>query len=81
MLSDEQVDEIVKRAVVRFLSWRLPDDFAPDCGIEFDGRGVDARGYAKSWPVGTNLLTAEQARAMFDHCLRAAIERAAGGEG
>lgn len=56
-------------AVDRFLAWKLPLDFAPDCGISFDGRGKDARGYDKGWPIGTNLLTAEQARAMFEHCL------------
>jgi len=53
--------------VDRFLSWPLPIGFSPDCGISFDGRGKDARGYEKQWPVGTNLLSAEQARDMLEH--------------
>ena len=57
--------------VTRFLAWKLPSTFSPDCGISFDGRGKDARGGDKGWPVGTNLLTAEEARAMFEYCLAA----------
>lgn len=60
----------VKAAVDRFLGWSLPRDFAPDCGISFDGRGPDGRGYDRGWPVGTNLFTADQARAMLEHVLR-----------
>ena len=60
--------EIIKRAVDRFLSWQLPKDFAPDCHVSFDPR-PDARGNPITWPVGTNLLSAEQATAMFEHCL------------
>lgn len=59
----------VREAVNRFLSWKLPKDFSPDCGISFDGRGKDAMGYEKSWPIGTNLFTAEQARQMFEYVL------------
>ena len=58
----------VKAMVDRFLRWPLPDDFAPDCGINFK-RAPDARGYAPSWPIGTNLLTAAQAEAMLRHVL------------
>jgi len=54
--------------VNKFLTWKLPDDFFPDCGIIFDGRKPDANGYEPRWPIGTNLLTAQQARAMFEHC-------------
>ncbi len=57
------------KMVDRFLGWQLPKDFAPDCGISFDGRPKDAMGYAPSWPVGTNLFTADQALAMFRHCV------------
>jgi len=60
---------IDKVLVDRFLSWRLPHDFAPDCGITFDGCKPDALGYAPSWPVGTNLLTADQARAMIKYII------------
>ena len=44
--------------VDRFLCWELPKDFAPDGGISFDH---------SSKPIGTNLLTADQARQMFEH--------------
>lgn len=55
--------------VTRFLSWKLPKDFAPDCGISFDGRKDDEWNKNKTWPVGTNLLSADQARAMIMHLL------------
>jgi len=58
--------EVTDEMVSRFLSWRLPDDFAPDAGITFKHLAP------YSWPVGTNLLTATQARAMLEHVLRAA---------
>lgn len=57
----------IDRMVDRFLCWELPKDFAPDCGISFDGRQDDEWNKNKPWPVGTNLLTAEQARQMFQH--------------
>jgi hypothetical protein len=67
----EPTREALDAMVDRFLAWPLPKDFAPDCGINFDGRGPDARGYDRGWPIGTNLFTAEQARAMFLHALAA----------
>lgn len=51
-------------AVDRFLGWRLPDDFFPDCGISFKPLG-----YPNGWPIGTNLLTAAQAREMLAYVL------------
>jgi hypothetical protein len=45
--------------VDRFLSWKLPEDFAPDGGVCFEGGG----------PIGTNLFTATQAEAMIRHLL------------
>jgi len=53
----------------RFLSWKLPDDFGPDCYISFDR---DRARKNNGWPVGTNLLTAEQATAMLKYVLDAA---------
>ena len=47
--------EIIKEVVSRFLGWKLPKDFNPDCGISFD---------EKHEPVGTNLFTAMQAEEM-----------------
>lgn len=64
-----QPDDAVTRAVKRFLAWPLPQHFRPDCGISFDGRKDDEWNKSKPWPVGTNLLTADQAKAMFEHCL------------
>jgi hypothetical protein len=61
--------QIVKMAVDRFLGWELPKTFSPDCHIEFTGRTPDGAGNPKTWPVGTNLFTAEEARQMFEHCL------------
>ena len=62
---DVNVDEMVNR----FLSWKLPSDFSPDCGIAFN-----AYKYAnhKFEPIGTNLFTAQQAKAMIEYMLVAA---------
>lgn len=59
----------ITKLVNRFLCWPLPKSFTPDCGISFDGRKPDARGYLPPWPVGTNLFTAEEARQLFEHAL------------
>jgi hypothetical protein len=57
--------------VNRFLGWRLPKDFYPDCGITF--KHNEAWGpYPNNWPIGTNLFTADQAKAMFEYVLSAA---------
>lgn len=54
----------IKKMVDRFLGWKLPMDFAPDGGISFKPP-VNP----EWWPVGTHLLNAEQAKAMFEHAL------------
>jgi hypothetical protein len=59
----------IDQMVDRFLCWGLPDDFAPDCHISFDRDA--AKFNQHSWPSGTNLLTAAQARQMFEHVLNA----------
>ena len=65
----------IRDMVDRFLGWPLPKGFAPDCGISFDGAGIDpdaykdVAGYRRSWPVGTNLFTATQAQQMIKHLL------------
>ena len=69
-MSKKLIDEMVDR----FLCWKLPKDFHPDAGISFtpthfqQGENADLH-----WPVGTNLLTAEQVRAMFEHVLAGAV--------
>lgn len=55
-------------AVSRFLGWKLPDDFAPDCYVSFDRERIMQ--YANLWPVGTNLLNAIQAKDMLAYCLQ-----------
>ena len=62
----------VTEMVNRFLCWPVPKYFDPDCGISFDGRKDDEWNKNKSWPTGTNLFTAEQAKEMFEHVLSAA---------
>ena len=61
-------DQIYKM-VDRFLSWPLPRTFSPDCGISFDGRKPDEFNHIKPWPVGTSLLTANEARQMIEHLM------------
>ncbi|CAN7411711.1 hypothetical protein LJR074_002610 [Acidovorax sp. LjRoot74] len=56
---------VTDEMVARFLGWKLPPDFYPDCHVSFDRAATGAG----SWPVGTNLLTAVQARAMLEHVL------------
>ena len=65
---------LIDKMVNRFLCWKLPADFAPDCGISFK-RESDYEhpefGRNKYEPTGTNLLTAEQAQKMFEYVLGA----------
>jgi hypothetical protein len=64
-LSSQQPEKsVVDHAVDRFLGWKLPQDFSPDCGISFTPLG-----HPNCWPTGTNLLHAGQAKAMFEYCL------------
>lgn len=51
-------------AVSRFLAWPLPKTFMPDCGVSFTKPN-----HPTSWPVGTNLFTADEAKAMLEHVL------------
>lgn len=55
---------ITEQMVGRFLSWPLPADFAPDCGITFTRSLHPGMG-----PTGTNLLHFGQAKAMLEHCI------------
>lgn len=50
-------DDQIKHMVDRFLSWKLPSDFAPDGGVTLTPRYTGA--------TGTNLLDATQADAMI----------------
>jgi hypothetical protein len=61
--------DTTKQAVNRFLGWKLPNDFRPDAGIEFSPSLLQLNS-VHGWPTGTNLFTADQARAMFEYCLQ-----------
>lgn len=63
-------DEQIRTMVNRFLSWRLPANFAPDGGITFKAEynnGTEQGG--RHEPTGTNLLDARQSEAMIRHIL------------
>lgn len=65
-MTEKRPPHVTDEMVSRFLSWKLPKDFHPDGGMVFiptKGRGHDS----PHWPVGTNLLTAQQAREMLEH--------------
>ncbi len=63
------VAQVTDDMVSRFLAWPMPYHFNPDCFVAFDREKAEA---CKSWPTGTNLLDAIQARAMLEHVLAAA---------
>lgn len=60
----------IDQAVDRFLCWKLPKGFSPDCGIKFK-RESDYKhpefGCTKFEPTGTNLFDAVQAKDMLAH--------------
>lgn len=61
----DDAEALVKHMVNRFLGWKLPTNFNPDCGITFD----KSRIHASSWPTGTNLIDASQAAVMVRYML------------
>jgi hypothetical protein len=69
-------EKIIKAAVDKFLGWQLPDGFQPDGGIDFTrhAQGFDGVSYERK-PVGTNLFSADQAKAMFEYCLNDALQQ------
>jgi hypothetical protein len=63
---------VIDQMVNRFLGWKLPKDFSPDHYINFDRESAQRMRDATngtSWPIGTNLLTADQAREMIKHMM------------
>lgn len=63
-------DDQIKHMVDRFLAWKLPSDFSPDGGVSFKAAFNEHTAYPmKHEPVGTNLLTAQQAEAMIRHLI------------
>ena len=57
--AEQAVSGFNDNMVGRFLSWKLPKDFAPDGGISFNESAW--------WPSGTNLLHSGQAKDMLQH--------------
>lgn len=59
-------DEQIKHMVNRFLGWKLPEDFRPDCGIVFDADAAKKLNpnNARYEPNGTNVLNYTQAEQM-----------------
>lgn len=63
-------DAQINHMVDRFLGWNLPEDFSPDAGISFEPTYNKGTPYeARHRPIGTNLLNADQAKAMVRHML------------
>lgn len=61
-------EDQIRHMASRFLNWKLPDDFSPDGGVEFDPIGNKGTAYEyKCEPVGTNVLNYNQAVAMVRH--------------
>lgn len=66
---------VTTEMVDRFLSWKLPEDFHPDAGISFspffnvEYNAKQGKPPQRHEPIGTNLLNADQARAMLEHVL------------
>lgn len=56
-------DEQIRYMVMRFLGWKLPKDFRPDCGIKFDADAAKKLNpnNATYEPSGTNLFDSGQA--------------------
>jgi len=65
-VTKEQIDQMVNA----FLCWKLPQTFNPDCYISFAPK-PDFRGYPPTWPVGTNLFSYTEAKAMVEHMVAA----------
>lgn len=69
------MNSLIRAMVDRFLGWRLPKDFAPDCHISFKLPDPTLNPNP-SWPTGTNLLTADQAERMFESILTSVADDA-----
>lgn len=68
----EQVsrEALAKAMADKLMGWKLPESFSPDCFITFDRERATRCG---SWPVGTNLLTHQQAVDMLLAILPAGV--------
>lgn len=62
-------DDQIKHMVQRFLQWRLPENFNPDCGISYTVPNSEPYQSGQLGPVGTNLFCVDQAEAMVRHMI------------
>ena len=65
---------VTNEMVSRFLCWPVPPDFYPDGGISFTRFTGPAGMRHEFKPIGTNLLTADQARAMLEYVIAGATK-------
>lgn len=73
-------DDQIKRMAARFLMWKLPLEFSPDCGISFKPEFNENTPLPmRHEPTGTNLLNAEQAEAMIRFLVEGLDDPDAGG--
>lgn len=54
------------KMVTRFLGWRIPEGFSPDCFVTFYR---DRAQKSVSWPIGTNIFNADETKQMISHVL------------
>jgi len=69
--------QIVEEMARRFLGWRIPDSFSPDCYVMFDRERAKAN---NSWPIGTNIFSLDEAMNMVNYLLDEADQLAGGGK-
>jgi len=69
--------QIVEEMARRFLGWRIPDSFSPDCYVMFDRERAKAN---NSWPIGTNIFSLDEAMKMVNYLLDEADQLAGGGK-
>lgn len=68
--AEKMRDDQIKHMVDRFLMWKLPSGFSPDCGISFKPDFNEHTAYPmRHEPVGTNLFDAQQATEMVRYML------------
>lgn len=67
MLILSMTKDQIKHMVDRFLGWRLPDNFSPDCGISYTPLSGPPQTHK---PLGTNLFDATQADAMVRYMVQ-----------
>jgi hypothetical protein len=66
----EERDRWINHMVLRFLAWKLPENWHPDGGISFEPiLNAGSQYESKREPTGTNLFDYTQAKAMVLHMI------------